>query len=134
MERTYTIGQAAGTTGVTTHTLRYYERIGLIAPIARESGGRRLYSEADIGFVGFLTLLRAAGMPIRDMLAFVRLTREGDATVGARAEMLARHREVLRRQLDRLVGCQSALDSKIEFYRARQRELEEAQAFAAIAD
>ena len=77
----YTIEEAAQRTGVSTHTLRYYERIGLLAPVGRASSGHRRYSDDDLGAVGFLTLLRQTGMPIRDMQRFVELTRAGDDTI-----------------------------------------------------
>ena len=92
MDRTYTIKEAAVETGVTAHTLRYYERIGLLEPIGRESNGRRSFGEADIYSVRFLTMLRATGMPIRDMLVFMRLTRIGDETVKELAGHMSRAR------------------------------------------
>ncbi|MGA9761624.1 MAG: MerR family transcriptional regulator [Gaiellaceae bacterium] len=126
MDRTYTIKQAAAETGVTAHTLRYYERIGLLEPITREPSGRRRYSEANVYSVRFLTMLRATGMPIRDMLVFMRLTRAGDETVSERAELLERHQRELSSRLKELAGHMEALEHKIAFYRQRERELEAA--------
>lgn len=125
MEQSYSIGEFSRVTDISAHTLRYYERIGLMEPIARAAGGRRRYSESDRGFVEFLTLLRATGMPIRGMLAFVRLVREGDATFGARAEVLERHREVVRQRMAKLALCKSVLDHKIDFYRGRREQAQE---------
>jgi DNA-binding transcriptional MerR regulator len=124
MDRTYSIKDAAAETGVTAHTLRYYERVGLLEPIDREQNGRRRYAEQDIYSVRFLTMLRATGMPIRDMLVFMRLTRAGDETVSARAELLERHQQELRSRLKELAGHMEVLEHKIAFYRARERELE----------
>ncbi|MGD0167690.1 MAG: MerR family transcriptional regulator [Gaiellaceae bacterium] len=124
MERTYAIKEAAERTGVSTHTLRYYERIGLLEPIDRETSGRRRYSEADIYSVRFLTMLRATGMPIRDMLVFMQLTWAGDETVSERAELLERHRSELQARLIELDGHMEVLARKIAFYRQRERELE----------
>ncbi|HEU6440615.1 MAG TPA: MerR family transcriptional regulator [Terriglobales bacterium] len=124
MERTYTIGQAAEATGITAHTLRYYERIGLVPAIDREVAGRRRYSQVDLEFVGFLTLLRGTGMPIREMCEFVRLVRAGDGSVAERAAVLERHRTVLVRELDKLGVYLAALDAKIAHYRQREREFE----------
>jgi DNA-binding transcriptional MerR regulator len=123
MDRTYTIKEAAAETGVTAHTLRYYERIGLLEPVGRESNGRRRYGEADIYSVRFLTMLRATGMPIRDMLVFMRLTRAGDETVSERAELLERHQRELRSRLKELAGHMEVLEHKIAFYRERESEL-----------
>jgi DNA-binding transcriptional MerR regulator len=124
MERTYAIKEAAAETGVTAHTLRYYERIGLLEPIGRESNGRRRYNEGDLYSVRFLTMLRATGMPIRDMLVFMQLTRGGDETVGDRAELLERHQGELQFRLKELDGHMEVLERKIAWYRRRERELE----------
>jgi DNA-binding transcriptional MerR regulator len=136
MDRTYSIKEAAAETGVTAHTLRYYERIGLLEPIDREQNGRRRYAEQDIYSVRFLTMLRATGMPIRDMLVFMQLTRAGDETVSERAELLERHQHELQSRLKELAGHMEVLERKIAFYRGRERELEaekrEARALSAV--
>ncbi|MGD0274066.1 MAG: MerR family transcriptional regulator [Gaiellaceae bacterium] len=123
MDRTYTIKEAAEATGVSTHTLRYYERIGLLEPVGREANGRRRYNEGDLYSVRFLTMLRATGMPIRDMLAFMQLTWAGDETVSERAELLERHQRELQARLVELDGHMEVLERKIAFYRQRELEL-----------
>ncbi len=134
MDRTYTIKEAAEATGVSAHTLRYYERIGLLEPIGREENGRRRYDEGDIYSVRFLTMLRATGMPIRDMLRFMELTRAGDVTTGDRAELLERHRDELDARLEELAGHMEVLERKIRWYREREQELkrEAAGALSAV--
>lgn len=123
MDRTYSIKEAAAETGVTAHTLRYYERIGLLEPVGREQNGRRRYNEGDLYSVRFLTMLRATGMPIRDMLVFMQLTRAGDETVSDRAELLERHQRELRSRLKELAGHMEVLERKIAWYRQREQEL-----------
>ena len=118
MSQTYGIDEAARRTGVTAHTLRYYERIGLLAPVGRAANGHRAYSDDDIGSVRFLTLLRETGMPIRQMTEFVELTRAGDESVAARVEVLEAHRAALHRTLAQLTKHLGALDTKIDVYRA----------------
>lgn len=112
------IEEASARTGVSAHTLRYYERIGLLAEVPRGPGGHRRYTDADIGAVVFLTLLRQTGMSIRDMQRFVDLTRQGDGTIPQRVEVLAEHRERLVEQLALLNRHLEALDHKIGIYRA----------------
>lgn len=119
MTGVYTIEEAARRTGVSTHTLRYYERIGLLEPVGRASSGHRRYSDDDLGAVGFLTLLRQTGMPIRDMQRFVNLTRAGDGTIGARVDLLEAHRDALAAQLALLNRHFRAIENKIGVYRAR---------------
>lgn len=83
-----TIQEFAKASGMTVHTLRYYERIGLIGRVARAGSGHRRYSEADGHWVAFLNKLRATGMSIRDMRTYAELQRRGDATLARRVEML----------------------------------------------
>ena len=110
------IEEASARTGVSAHTLRYYERIGLLAPVGRAAGGHRRYSDADLGAVGFLTLLRQTGMPIRDMQRFVELTRAGDHTIASRVEVLVEHREQLVARLRLLNRLLKAIEHKIDIY------------------
>jgi DNA-binding transcriptional MerR regulator len=116
VEPSYPIERAAALTGVSAHTLRYYERIGLLAPVGRASSGHRRYTDTDLGSVRFLTLLRETGMPIRDMQRFVALARNGEGTVPQRLAVLEAHRDALRARLEQLSGHLAALDHKVEVY------------------
>ena len=77
MEVHLTIAEVAERTGLTAHTLRYYERIGLIAAVSRAPGGQRRYASADLDWLAFLLRLRETGMPIQGMQAFARLRSQG---------------------------------------------------------
>ena len=116
-EETYTIGEAAELTGTGAHALRYYERVGLLRPVKRAENGHRRYGEEDLGWVRFLTLLRDTGMPIRRMLEFVELEREGEASRGARRDLLEEHRAEVRRRVRQLERHLEALDAKVAHYR-----------------
>jgi DNA-binding transcriptional MerR regulator len=122
VEPTYTIDEAAHQSGVSAHTLRYYERIGLLDPIGRATSGHRRYRDGDLGMVRFLSLLRRTGMPIRDMQRFVALTRAGDHTVPDRVVVLEAHREALAAQLAQLHQHLDALTGKIDFYREQMEK------------
>ena len=100
----YTIDEAAERMGLTKHTLRYYEREGLLPPIAKASNGHRSYTEDDLGWVRFLQLLRATGMPIREMKAFVTITWAGDQD----------HLERLNTKIDYYTGVLAAQDATPE--------------------
>jgi DNA-binding transcriptional MerR regulator len=115
----YTIEEAAQTTGVTAHTLRYYERIGLLEPVGRASSGHRRYNDGDLASIHFLTLLRQTWMPIREMQRFVELTRAGEETVPDRVAVLEAHREALAAQLALLHRHFEAITTKINVYRER---------------
>jgi DNA-binding transcriptional MerR regulator len=118
VEPTYKIDEAAQHTSVSPHTLRYYERIGLLEPVERAASGHRRYSETDLSSVLFLTLLRQTGMPIRDMHRFVELARAGEHTIGDRVSVLETHRDALLDRLRLLTRHLSAIENKIGVYRA----------------
>lgn len=117
MEDGYTIEQAATLTGVTRDTLRYYEKIGLLARVPRNQSGHRRYQDDNLGAVRFLTLLRQTGMPIREVQRFVHLTRSGDETIPDRVELLESHRSELAVRLSVLTDQLAAIDYKIGIYR-----------------
>ncbi|MFF5232272.1 MerR family transcriptional regulator [Dactylosporangium sp. NPDC000521] len=112
----FTIAEVAEQTGLTAHTLRYYERAGLLDPPERDWNGHRRYSERDVGMLGILTRLRATGMSIAGMRRYAELCRVGPETFDERRELLEAHRrEVLRR----IAGLQSDLtliEHKISVY------------------
>jgi DNA-binding transcriptional MerR regulator len=114
-----TIAEAALATGLTTHTLRYYEQIGLIDPVPRRSG-QRIYGEAEMRFIQFVLKLRCTGMSMRDIQEYVRLRRLGETpeSIRQRGDLLARHAEKLRTQLVDLTETIARLDEKIALYRS----------------
>ncbi len=111
-----TIDEAAERMGISKHTLRYYEREGLLPPIAKAANGHRRYTEDDLGWVKFLQLLRGTGMPIREMKDFVELTLAGDHTIAQRVEVLERYRIALRERMEADRERMQFLDHKIEYY------------------
>jgi DNA-binding transcriptional MerR regulator len=88
---TWTIGEAAAKCGLSQHTLRWYERIGLLGAIERGGDGRRRFSDGDLDWLSLLTKLRATGMPVRDMQRYAELVRSG-AGEAERIELLKKHR------------------------------------------
>ena len=111
-----TIQQVAEDTGLTVHTLRYYERAGLLSPVARNEGGHRRYTREDVGFLVFLNRLRTTGMPIQGVRRYAELVREGAHTVDARRALLEAHRDAVRRHMDELARNLDVLDRKIDLY------------------
>ncbi|HEU5470410.1 MAG TPA: MerR family transcriptional regulator [Actinophytocola sp.] len=123
---TYAIAEAAHRSGLSIDTLRYYERIELIDPPARDSGGRRAYSDDDLGWLGFLTKLRTTGMPIRLMREYAKLRHQGPRSTGRRKKILIEHRaDVLARIAD-LQACLEVLNYKIAHYEQCERDLDAA--------
>ena len=99
MESSLSINEVSRRVGLTAYTLRYYERIGLIAPIGRDAGGQRRFARADMDWLEFLVRLRATGMPIRSMQSFAALRAKGDATAGERRAMLETHLRAVAAQM-----------------------------------
>ncbi len=112
----YTIDQAAARMGISKHTLRYYEREGLLSPVDKATNGHRRYTDDDLAWVRTLQLLRGTGMPIREMRDFVELTRAGDHTVADRVAVLTRYREELRERMEADVERMAFLHHKITVY------------------
>jgi DNA-binding transcriptional MerR regulator len=103
----WTTRETADKCGLSQHTLRWYERIGLLNRVARTADGRRRYSDADLDWILLLSRLRATGMPVRDMLRY--------------AELLEGHREHVRQALRQQRECLELLDHKISTYERRLR-------------
>jgi DNA-binding transcriptional MerR regulator len=103
-------------TGLTAYTLRYYERIGLILPVARAPGGQRRYAAADMDWLDFLLRLRTTGMPIHRMQMFAQLRTEGNATARARRELLENHFAEVTAQIALLQESAQVLQTKIAYY------------------
>jgi DNA-binding transcriptional MerR regulator len=111
-----TISEAAERTGLTRHTLRYYERDGLMLGVGRAGSGHRRYSERDLGWIELITKLRATGMPIRDVRRYAELVRAGDGNEDERLLLLRAHRERVRSQLDTMATYLDAIEMKISYY------------------
>jgi DNA-binding transcriptional MerR regulator len=114
-----TISEAAEASGLTAHTLRYYERAGLLDPVGREAGGRRRYDDGDLARISFLTKLRATGMPIRSVRSYADLLRGGDGNEAERLALLEAHRDEVRERLAEMEHHLRLIEDKIEIYRGR---------------
>ena len=117
--RELSVAEAAEVSGLSAHTLRYYERAGLLDPIDRNESGHRRYRESDLDRIRFLAKLRATGMPIRDVRRYAELLRGGDATNGQRLALLQAHREAVLRVLDATARNLELIDWKINYYKER---------------
>jgi DNA-binding transcriptional MerR regulator len=119
------IQEVAQATGLTTHTLRYYERIGLIHPINREENTRRCYTADDVGWIDLLLKLRATGMSIKDMQRYAELQRQGNETLPERVEMLKALRDNVEARMEELNEHLNLVRYKIDYYQQviEQQEL-----------
>jgi DNA-binding transcriptional MerR regulator len=112
------IGEVARRTGLGVHTLRLYERAGLLAgEVRRDAAGRRVYSAWDVEWLGNCVLFRASGMPLAAIARLARLVREGPGNEPERLALLQEHRQVVTDQLTQLQDCLGLVDAKIDGYR-----------------
>lgn len=125
MSTFYRIAEIAECTGLSVHTLRYYERIGLIDPVFRQSNQHRLYNEHDLRWIEFLLRLRDTGMSIAQMLHYAELRRAGEQleSVSERRAMLEQHARHLNEELNALQRHLVVLTDKINTYAAIEMRL-----------
>jgi DNA-binding transcriptional MerR regulator len=117
-EQELTIAEAAHRSGLSAHTLRYYERAGLLLEVAREgSSGHRRYSQGDLQWIDLVTKLRSTGMPIRDIRRYAELVRSGPGNEAERLEILEAHRADVLAQIEQHRRNLERIDFKIGLYR-----------------
>ena len=102
-----TIAEVSRKYDISSDTLRYYERIGLIPPVPRTRGGLRDYGEESCGWIQLMKCMRAAGVQIEALIEYVDLFQQGDATLDARKALLVEQRDQL---VSRMAEMQASLD------------------------
>jgi len=123
----YSIQDVSKKTGLSAHTLRYYEKEGLITGVERSRGGFRQYTDEDLEALGLVCCLKNTGMSLQEILRFVQLTREGDHTLEERVELLREHRENV---IQRMAEMQKYLDKvtwKLNFFSEKLKAWEDAK-------
>ena len=111
-----TIKEVSKKFDITQDTLRYYERIGMIPPVTRTSGGIRDYQQHDLNWVGLAICMRSAGLPVEVMIEYVKLFQSGDTTIPAGLQLLRKQREILLEQRRQIDATLNRLDDKIARY------------------
>ena len=117
--RTLSIADAAESSGLSAHTLRYYEREGLLEPVSRNGSGHRRYRETDLELIAFLVKLRATGMPIREVRRYAGLMKAGEATNAERLALLEAHRDTVLAGLEATTRNLELIDWKIRVYKEK---------------
>ncbi|MCX4634179.1 MerR family transcriptional regulator [Streptomyces sp. RPA4-5] len=120
----YTISEVAEHTGLSAHTLRWYERIGLMPHVDRTHTGQRRFSNRDLDWLDLVAKLRLTGMPVADMVRYAELVRAGERTFPEREQLLTAHREDVRQRVAELQSTLDVLDYKIEIYADARRASE----------
>jgi DNA-binding transcriptional MerR regulator len=112
----YTIKQAADKANLTVHTLRYYDKEGLLPFVNRDKSGNRVFTESDFEWLGLICCLKNTGMPIKQIGAFIQSCMQGEDTLGSRLQMLVAHRQVVLQQINDLNHNLDVINHKIERY------------------
>ena len=123
----YSIREVSEKTGLSAHTLRYYEKEGLIDGVERSGGGFRQYSDEDLECLGLIRCLKNTGMSLQEILRFVRLAREGEETLAERVELLRECRENVVRRMEELQKNLDKINWKLNFFSEKLREYEAKQ-------
>ncbi len=111
-----TIKEVSEKYNISQDTLRYYERVGMIPPVSRTTGGIRDYQPEDLGWVELAVCMRSAGLPIEAMIEYVKLYQMGDSTFAARLQLLQEQRENLLQQREQIDKTLKRLNYKISRY------------------
>ena len=111
-----TIREVAAKTNMSTDTLRYYERIGLLPPVPRNAAGIRNYDEYFVNFINFIKKLKASGMSLEHIIDYIRLAEMGDATIQERKKLLAEARETLIEKINSLQLIAELVDYQLRNY------------------
>ena len=124
----YSIQDVSEKTGLSAHTLRYYEKEGLLTGVERSRGGFRQYTDGDLERLGLICCLKNTGMPIREIARFAQLANEGDSTLPERLEMLKKHREQITEHMAEMQRHLDKVNWKVNFYTEKLKAWEAGKA------
>ena len=118
-QHTYTIKEAAALTGLPSSTLRYYESIGVIAPISRgESSNHRVYTDEDLDTLTWVACLSATGMSVSDMRRYLQNGSLGAEAAVDQVELRRAQQRKLEVEAARIAIRKRYVTIKIEYWQA----------------
>lgn len=120
----YSIHEVCERTGLSAHTLRYYEKEKLLPNVGRSPGGFRQYSEEDVETLGMICCLKNTGMSLQDISRFMMLAREGDQTLRERCELLKKHRDTVIKRMEEMQRYLDKVTWKVNYFTERLAEYE----------
>ncbi|MGG1550953.1 MerR family transcriptional regulator [Paenibacillus ferrarius] len=119
----YSINEVATICDVTAHTLRFYDKEGLLPFVGRNGAGNRIFTDQDVVIIKVICCLKNTGMPIKEIKRYIEMLMEGEHTAKKRRQMLLDHRKEVLRQMDELKKNLNILDLKVAFYDSGKMEL-----------
>ena len=120
----YTIQEVSEKTGLSAHTLRYYEKEGLLGRVERSSSGIRQYSDADLELLSGICCLKNTGMSLREIARFMQLAQQGDTTLRQRVALLQAHRETVLARMEEMQTHLDKVTRKLTCYTEKLRAYE----------
>lgn len=112
----YSISEAAERFGITAHTLRFYDKEGLLPFVDRGAGGRRIFKDGDLGWLRIIECLKETGMPIRGIRNYLELCMKGDRTLQQRLDIMREHKKMMEEKLDEIRRYMKTINFKIKYY------------------
>ena len=120
----YSFHEVCERTGLSAHTLRYYEKEKLLPNVRRSPGGFRQYTEEDMEALGMICCLKNTGMSLQDISRFMTLAREGDQTLRERCELLKKHRDTVLKRMEEMQRYLDKVTWKVNFFTEKLAEYE----------
>ena len=121
----YSIHEVSEKTGLSAHTLRYYEKEGVLRGVDRSQGGFRQYTDDDLESLGLVCCLKNTGMSIQEIARFMELTHEGEHTLQERVDLLREHRESMIRKMQEMQTYLEKVTWKLNFFSEKLKAYEE---------
>lgn len=112
----YSISQAAERFGITAHTLRFYDKEGLLPFVDRGAGGKRIFKDGDLGWLQIIECLKDTGMPIKEIRGYLELCMKGDKTLQRRLEIMREHKKFMQEKLALIKRHMKKIDYKLWYY------------------
>lgn len=112
----YTIKQASEKINLTVHTLRYYDKMGMLPFVHRDENGNRLFTDSDVEWLCLICCLKNTGMPLKQINKYIQACFEGDSTLEYRRKMLVAHRQEVLKQINDLKHNLETINYKISHY------------------
>lgn len=112
----YSIGKVAAKTGLTVHTLRYYEKEGLLPFVRKSSSGLRMFSDNDLSWLSLIECLKETGMSLKGIKQYIDWFREGDSTLPQRLEMFKQQQLKVLAQIEQFQKYLQKIDYKVRLY------------------
>lgn len=117
----YSIQEVSSRTGLSAHTLRYYEKEGILTNIHRTAGGIRYYTDEDMETLLLVCCLKETGMPLSEIAVFIRLTCQGDPSLPVRCDILRRHREKILEQIHQTQQHLERITRKLAYFSEQEQ-------------